>query len=116
MRRLVLPLLVLLATPASAELRCGWYANPTPGNHWLTDRDATWVLSTQGGPQAPGWDTLPANAFEFGDGWVETNGSYGYGCACVEGRFRLPDAVLHVDGMHPLPLSRCEIDPALKGG
>jgi hypothetical protein len=99
--------------------RCGWYANPTPGNHWLTDRHATWLLSTQGGAQVPGWLDLPANAFAFeaGRNWVETNGSYGYGCACVTGRFGAPATgeVRRVTALMPLPLSRCEEDPTLPG-
>ncbi len=113
---------LLCALPAQAGLvtdvkRCGWYANPTPGNHWLTDRDATWTLSTQGGPEVPGWMDLPAEAFAFEAGatWVETNGSYGYGCACVTGTFGTPaeGEVLRVTDMETLPLSRCERDPNL---
>ncbi|WP_157791954.1 DUF4087 domain-containing protein [Pseudorhodobacter sp. MZDSW-24AT] len=107
------------ALPALAAdvKRCGWYANPTPGNHWLTDRDATWTLSTQGGAEVPGWMDLPAEAFAYepGSSWVETNGSYGYGCACITGRFGPATAgeVLRVAQMQPLPLSRCETDPNL---
>lgn len=111
-----------LALPAQGALaqdvmRCGWYANPTPGNHWLTDRHATWTLSTQGGAEVPGWMDLPAEAFDY-EGpsrWVQTNGSYGYGCACITGQFGSPASgeVIRVTGMEPLPLSRCESDPTL---
>lgn len=113
---------LMVALPAQAGLledvkRCGWYANPTPGNHWLTDRDATWALSTQGGPQVPGWLDLPTEAFAFdvASNWVETNGSYGYGCACVTGHFGLADEgeVYRVSKMDALPLARCEADPSL---
>ena len=111
--------LMLAAQGALAEdvKRCGWYANPTPGNHWLTDRDATWTLSVQGGASAPGWLDLPADAFDFDGRWVAVNGSYGYGCACVSGRFGSVASaeVMHVTAMTPLPLARCEADPALPG-
>jgi len=119
-------LALAFALPAQAGLaadvmRCGWYANPTPGNHWLTDRDGTWTLSTQGGPEVSGWMDLPAEAFAFdGSNWVETNGSYGYGCACITGRFGTAEAgeVIHVTRMKALPLSRCTADrnlPAAEG-
>lgn len=110
-------LLFLAAQGASADTvkRCGWYANPTPGNHWLTDRDATWTLSVQGGSAAPGWFDLPEAAFEFDGRWVASNGSYGYGCACVTGVFgeAARGDVRLVTAMTPLPLARCEADPAL---
>ncbi|QRP65722.1 DUF4087 domain-containing protein [Rhodanobacter sp. FDAARGOS 1247] len=68
-----------LATDHGAGVRrCGWFENPTPGNATLTDRDGEWEIGIQGGHQADGdWP-------EFSDAqWVETNGHYGYGCACM---------------------------------
>src|SRR5262252_1346146 len=64
--------------PAASETRCGWFSNPTPGNASLHDRAAEWIIGVQGGHQADGdWP-------EFAPGqWVETNGHYGYGCACL---------------------------------
>ena len=59
-------------TPAGAERRCGWLANPTPANYWLNDRDGEWTLSAQGGYRAPGMDEMPDMTT---NGWVETNGS-----------------------------------------
>ncbi|MBF9031307.1 DUF4087 domain-containing protein [Rhodobacterales bacterium HKCCE3408] len=105
--------LALLATPAAAaaELRCGWYVNPTPANHWLTDADGTWILGLQGGPFADGFLDLPEGSLPTE--WVAVNGYYGYGCACIEGDFAPPDQVLIVRRMDPLPLARCEADPAL---
>ncbi|MFN4155809.1 MAG: DUF4087 domain-containing protein [Paracoccaceae bacterium] len=112
-------LALALALPAQAALakdvtRCGWYANPTPGNHWLTDRDGTWLLATQGGREVPGWMDLPAEAFDFdpASNWVATNGSYGYGCACVTAHFGAAyrGQVVRVRSMKALPLSRCEAD------
>ncbi|NEX46018.1 DUF4087 domain-containing protein [Pseudotabrizicola algicola] len=116
-------LALALMVPAQAALakdvmRCGWYANPTPGNHWLTDRDATWYMSMQGAPEVPGWLDLSESSFAFDDSnWVRTNGYYGYGCACVTGRFgdAAEGEVLLVRKMKALPLSRCETDPNLPG-
>ena len=103
-----------LALPALAETRCGWMANPTPGNWWLTDRDATWTLSTQGIEPTNGWLDLPP--WDHGDEWVSINGSYGYGCACFEGTVDWgTEAVTRVTSVRPLPLSRCYNDPALPG-
>ena len=68
------------AAPAS-ERRCGWLHNPTPANWWLVDRDGEWLLGAQGGYQAPGMDEMPDMTSA---GWVETNGHYGHGCACMD--------------------------------
>lgn len=84
---LVLPVL-LSWTPVSAApaakppgaLRCGWIQNPTPGNHWLVDRDGEWVLAMQGGYEAEGMDLIPDLTVRH---WARTNGYYGYGCACL---------------------------------
>ena len=63
---------------AAPRLRCGWFENPTPANAWLTDRDGEWVVGLQGGHQADGdWPEFRPSR------WVRTNGSYGYGCACM---------------------------------
>ena len=59
--------LALAMLPARAsENRCGWLVNPTPGNWWLTDRDGTWTLATQGMEAS---DDLMLNLPEF-DGLV----------------------------------------------
>lgn len=93
------------------ELRCGWYANPTPGNHWLNDADGEWIIGAQGGHQAEG-DAFP----EFKDDqWVKTNGNYGYGCACIRARFDYKTReVLEIREAYAKPLSACENDPALQ--
>jgi hypothetical protein len=109
-----------LLMPATAQnggrlpgaLRCGWYDNPTPGNHYLTDRDGQWTLSTQGSRGAPGMDNMPD--MTTGE-WVRTNGYYGYGCACmrmsVNARTR---DVTRLYSARILPLSRCRNDRALE--
>ena len=100
-----------LAAPAIAETRCGWVDNPTPGNWWLTDRDGTWTISTQGVPSVNGWDTIAP--FDL-PGWVETNGHYGFGCGCFEGSVDWSTGeVAWMSSMRGIPMSRCHNDPAL---
>ena len=99
-------------TPAGAERRCGWLSNPTPGNWWLTDRQGEWVLGAQGGYQAPGMDAMPDMST---NGWVATNGSYGYGCACLT--VRTDRRTMHVTRLYaatPVPLRQCRADPRLR--
>lgn len=93
------------------ELRCGWYANPTPGNHWLNDADGEWIIGVQGGHQAEG-ESFP----EFRDDqWVKVNGSYGYGCGCIRARVdRKTGYVLEIREAFAKPLSACENDPKLR--
>jgi hypothetical protein len=94
------------------ELRCGWYANPTPGNHWLTDRDRTWTLMTQGSRGAPGMDNLPDMTTID---WQQVNGPYGYGCACVRMTVdRRTGQVTRIYSGRPIPIRRCEQDRALR--
>ncbi|MFN3389184.1 MAG: DUF4087 domain-containing protein [Allosphingosinicella sp.] len=98
-------------TASAPARRCGWLHNPTPGNWWLADRDGEWILGTQGGRSAEGMDEMPdMSALE----WQETNGHYGYGCACLTVtadpetreviRFADPEAK---------PLAACRADTAL---
>lgn len=93
------------------ETRCGWFSNPSPANMTLIDRDGEWLIGEMGGHQAEGdWDWPK---FARGE-WKQTNGNYGYGCAC----FRLrADAsahrVLFVEKAWKKPLSACESDPTL---
>ena len=95
---------------AEAETRCGWFSNPTPANAWLHDREGEWVIGVQGGHQAEGdWP-------EFGPKqWVETNGHYGYGCACMKVEVdRETHHVLKIESARARPLSACRRDRALK--
>jgi hypothetical protein len=98
------------AASTAGEMRCGWFANPTPANASLYDRDAEWIIGVQGGHQADGdWP-------EFGPGqWVKTNGNYGYGCAClrVEANSRTHE-VSRIESAEPRALSACRKDAALK--
>jgi hypothetical protein len=105
-------LLTTAQTPAGAERRCGWLANPTPANWWLTDRDGEWTLGAQGGYQAPGMDEMPDMSTR---GWVRTNGSYGYGCACMTvSTDRREMRITRVYAATPVPLRQCRADRALR--
>lgn len=107
----------LTALPAhAAETRCGWLENPTPANWWLTDRDASWTIMTQGSDAgAPdGMDLIP----EFGpQEWVETSNpgsGYGYGCACMSVETdRANERITRIASVRKLPLAKCEADRAL---
>lgn len=115
MRYILCLSLLLPAAAATAETRCGWLHNPTPANYWLIDADGEWTLSLQGvGDRGSGffdapWGPEPPNS------WVVTNGSsYGYGCACFEGAVDATTGwATRVSSVTPLPLARCEQDPAL---
>lgn len=99
-----------VATEQTTAVRCGWFENPTPANAWLTDRDGEWNLGVQGGHQAEGdWPE-----FEPPD-WVRTNGSYGYGCACLNVQTNpQSQRVIRILSSSARTLQRCREDPALK--
>src|SRR6266478_2787770 len=92
------------------ETRCGWFSNPTPANAWLQDRFGEWTIGLQGGHQADGnWPTFKPRQ------WVSTNGSYGYGCACMRVRVnKQTHEVLEIKSSHARPLAQCRRDPSLK--
>ena len=100
-------------TQGTAERRCGWLANPTPANFWLTDADGTWTLSEQGRDLGNRFHDISWPEFSA-DQWVETNGSYGYGCACFDGVVDPASAIVtRLDRLQPRPLNSCLADPAL---
>src|SRR5687767_13375297 len=90
------------------ETRCGWYDNPTPGNHWLSDKDDEWIIGVQGGYQL---EDFSAPVFKANQ-WVETpSGSYGYGCACFRMRVdKKTKHVLEIKSSSARPLSACRKD------
>ena len=92
------------------ETRCGWFDNPTPANASLHDRNGEWIISVQGGHQAEGdWPS-----FKPGQ-WVETNGHYGYGCACLRLRVnRETHRVMEIDSARARPLGACRRDRSLR--
>ena len=116
---LLSPALLLAARAAEAQQgsarRCGWVVNPTPGNHWLVDRDTGWnngwLISSQGGYQARGIDNMPDMTTR---GWVETNGHYGYGCGCMQVRTDPRNRrITRIYSATPVPLAQCRRDRAL---
>jgi hypothetical protein len=92
------------------ETRCGWFSNPTPANASLHDRDDEWTIGVQGGYQAEGnWPS-----FKPGQ-WVETNGHYGHGCACLRLRVdRETYRVIEIKSARARPLAACRRDRSLR--
>ena len=112
MKPLALLALSLTTTASAAETRCGILSNPTPQNYWLRDKHAEWTISEQGGFVAEGFDELPDMRKR---GWVETNGSYGYGCACMRVEVdREYQRIARIISAKPVPLKQCRRDPALR--
>jgi len=104
--------LTLPTTSLAAERRCGWLVNPTPGNYWLTDRNGTWTLATQGVESS---DDVMLNLPDFdADEYVASNGNYGYGCACLTVDVdRAESRIVRTYAGDILPLRRCEADKSL---
>jgi hypothetical protein len=100
----------LSAVSGKGVRRCGWLHNPTPANWWLTDSEDQWILGTQGADQAPGMDELPDMSTA---GWVETNGHYGYGCACMTITADGEGKVTRIADAQPKPLKQCRADRKL---
>lgn len=98
--------------PAKFETRCGWYDNPTPGNHWLSDKEDEWIFGVQGGYQL---EDFVAPVFKKTQ-WVSFFGrSYGYGCACFRMRVdKDTKYVLKIKSSYARPLSVCRKDKALR--
>ncbi len=95
------------------EKRCGYLSNPTPANWWLTDRDGECTIGVQGGYQAEGLDVLPQDFYK--QGWVRTNGYYGYRCACLTVTTDREDMrITQIFSGEPLSMKRCKADKALK--
>ena len=94
------------------EMRCGWIANPTPGNWWLTDSADEWVIGMQGGYQAQGMDQIPDLSAA---NWVVTNGSsYGYGCACLRVTTAAKQRrITRIHSVRQQPLKVCRADRKL---
>jgi hypothetical protein len=102
-------LLLAPASFASAETRCGWLENPTPGNWWLIDKDDTWTIMEQGGHEPEGMDMIgDISARDY----VNTNGNYGYACACLD-VMTDSNRITMIHSFKQLRLSKCQNDKAL---
>ena len=100
----------------AAERRCGWLQNPTPMNLWLTDRDATWTITSQGDdPEAEvkGLDNVPEfNPRQYID--TSRGVGYGYGCACMTvDTDRENERIVRIYAGDILPLEKCRKDKSL---
>jgi Protein of unknown function (DUF4087) len=106
-----------IAAPApSGEVRCGWIENPTPGNLWLIDKDATWTITSQGqaeGPDADGVDNIPqGDPKQFLD--TSRGAGHGYSCGCLMVVTDAKDQrITKVVSGKTLPLAKCKADKSL---
>jgi hypothetical protein len=112
----LLGLVLFTATPSHAmERRCGWIANPTPGNWFLLDSAGSWMMSAQGGRQARGFDTIPdLSQRDYLPSWVSPN--RGYACACMDvttNRNPRDKWILSLRNFKQLPINQCRRDRAL---
>lgn len=101
-----------IAASTKMETRCGWYNNPTPGNIWLTDADGEWTIGLQLTYEADGVENW-VRPFKVSE-WVYTDGTYGYGCACMQ--VRVDGAGMRIEKIFkawPRALSACRTDPNL---
>jgi hypothetical protein len=104
-------MIIFPGAAVAVEKRCGWLANPTPGNWFLFDRNGEWVLAIQGGYQADGLDKI--SDIPRSD-WIKTNGNYGYGCACLIADTRADRIVLKIFSASPRNIGYCLRDKTIK--
>jgi len=99
---------------ASAERRCGWQANLTPGEWRLVDADRSWILSTRDDDNIATiavMDMVPD--FEE-EQFVSTGSYYGYGCACMTvATDTALGRITAIASSKRLPLATCEADTSL---
>lgn len=106
----------ITAPAPSHEMRCGWIENPTPGDLFLIDKDATWTITSQAqaeGPDADGIDNIPdGDPKQFVD--TSHGAGHGYGCACLTVETNAKDQrITKVISGKALPLAKCRADKAL---
>ncbi|RYG88993.1 MAG: DUF4087 domain-containing protein [Alphaproteobacteria bacterium] len=69
------------------------------------------MLGSQGGEQVPGIEHIPDLSQKQ---WVATNGSYGYGCSCMNATVdRKNKRVLEIHSFKQKPLAVCRADKKL---
>ncbi len=92
---------------APTEKRCGWLGTHAAFAE-LEDADGAWNLWTMGGHLAEGELVEPQES-------IDSSPRDRRSCGCIEGTFeRSTLRVLAIVRHEPLPLARCEADPALK--
>nr|WP_245297863.1 DUF4087 domain-containing protein [Methylobacterium radiotolerans] len=97
---------------SASEKRCGWLQNPTPGNWWLIDKDAKWILREQGEFDPSGFDIIPDISKRY---FVKSNGNYGYTCACIGGEFDATEhRITEILSFEQRSVRICRKDHALK--
>lgn len=120
MRRALLSL--LLAAPAGAETRCGWYHDSTSASIYLQDADGLWVVWEQGSVPIPvADDAYPADfhdrmVMDYGGNIVVSDyAKHGFSCVCIDGAFGEPTSgVVHsITRVTAWPFAHCEADPNL---
>ena len=93
------------ASKIETTKKCGWLQNPTPGNVFLDTQDGTWWLTKQGEDESNGFDELPS--FRPNQ-WRSNPVGYGYGCACISGKFSSQTMTLvHLISVQTKSLSKC---------
>ena len=104
--------LAAAGTASSAENRCGWIVNPTPGNYWLSDKEASWTIMSQGSEVEPkGAENMPD--FSAGE-FVKTNGYYGYACTCMSVDVNKAEKrITQIHSVKQLALAKCKNDKSL---
>lgn len=119
MRRVIgiiyLGLAVLSLPAAAAELRCGWYGNPAPGDMLLTDKHGDWWITGGGeGPDAKGLDNAPQMSDkEFIETGIPGSGR-GYNCACLNVEINASKhRISRVISGKIVPLAQCRNDKSL---
>lgn len=103
---------MLGAVPASsAEKRYGWLGTRPSGSFSLRDREAEWIISSQGKDAAAELENLPDMTTR---GWVGTNGSYGYWYACIAAVLdRRAKRAVQLVSAEPLLFAGCQADRRL---
>ena len=94
---------------AQTELRCGWYSN-SPGETDLQDKDGSWSIRRQGGPEAKiKGRTLMDPLNRDPQYFQPLSGSIYRACACVKGTFdkKLKRALL-IETVNQKKITDCE--------
>jgi hypothetical protein len=98
----------------ASENRCGWLGqNIAPDYWWLSDAKATWIFPLQGDDEV---DMDSADKIPMFDDkeFIKTNGSFGYGCACLTVTTdQASKRILRIHKGKQLPLKKCEDDKKL---